>query len=195
MTKFIATLFAFFCLLFTIGCSDDTTSQVGDDNQKLGESAEVRTHNLINEVDSCEGDHNRDIETCYVHERNCIANPNTTPPEHDCSYYLNENEAPCRRAAFSQRTSCIQEAVGEVGGCFVPAEEYDLGAGDSDQDGISNADEIALGLNPCEVCSYGANSTCDADFDSDNDGVNNGEDAYPSWSCAAHEEELLNCSP
>lgn len=62
---------------------------------------------------------------------------------------------------------------------------------DSDGDGISDADEVLMSLNPCEPCSYGGNcqacggggedsSSCDSEMDFDNDGMTNGEDENPA---------------
>ncbi|MCC6643673.1 hypothetical protein IT411_02895 [Candidatus Peregrinibacteria bacterium] len=62
---------------------------------------------------------------------------------------------------------------------------------DSDGDGISDADEVLMNLNPCEACSYGGNcqncggggedsSSCDSEMDFDNDGIPNGEDEKPA---------------
>lgn len=50
---------------------------------------------------------------------------------------------------------------------------------DTDGDGISNYEEMLMGMNPCEEYSFGTCNPADADLDYDVDGLPNGEDDLP----------------
>jgi hypothetical protein len=181
VSRFLA-LFAVLAALLMSACT------MNSESTQQPQDYPVTTQPLLKHFDDCWKWHDGAVERAEDAYKVCPDSGVYTPEQ--CNAFYQEEVA----NAKYYLVECVEQLPGVEGECRDNFDYDDLES-DADGDGITDEKEVFIGTNPCEICSFGGylGKDCDADWDWDLDGIDNGVDQNPI--CPEKNGEIDEDSP